>query len=61
MTETGGTNFLTRWDFQLPRVLRTRDLVILYQITLRDHYPVARESATILGPEHFLISPSESY
>ena len=56
----GGTNFLTRWDFKLSRVFKTRDLVLLYQNTVRDHYPVAQESATALGPEHFVISLSES-
>ena len=56
----GAPIFLTIWDSQLPRVLKTRDLVLLYQNTLRDHYPVARESAMGLGPEHFVISPSKS-
>ena len=38
-TDTGGTNFLPRWDSQLPRVLKTRDLVLLYQNTRIEHYP----------------------
>ena len=36
-----GTNFLTIWDSQFPLVMKTRDIVLLYQNTLRDHYPAA--------------------
>ena len=49
---TGGTNFLTRWDSQLPRVLTKRDLDLLYQNTLSNNYPSAWEFATARGPEH---------